>query len=353
MWITGTNLAGFSFASPASAEFGGRVTGVVGPAEAQIGLGDALDLFFASFDRERLIRVLCRLGFCEKPEDIELRGEPFPDHVSWKTSDAPRALMAASGDRTVRIDVRVVLDPVQFRRLRDLAIRDHRLVSALSAGSTAELSVGCLFDSTFHGATLDLLRLVIGQEALPVTGAERPSWLDTFLADLAPRFLCLRPGLDTSWAASLWLEAAFSPDPVRQCAAATLGEALSTAPFNLGQARPVLWNGTRATVVAGPRLRPIDALGAAAAEAVVLGAAVFLSGAEILYLPARPGLYATNPNAVLTWLERQVEDDASPLEQLLVAGIDLPAVVDLGTWTDSEKPPGQGGRRLQMEPRRP
>ena len=95
---------------------------------------------------------------------------------------------------------------------------------------------------------------------------------------------------------------------------------LEAAPFGLADPRPVRW-GERPEVVTAPHGRPISWSGPAAVEALELTAAVYLSGAEILCL-RHPGLQQPDPAVCLSWLGSQATHPGSPLEQLIMLGVD-------------------------------
>jgi hypothetical protein len=320
MWITGIRTEGFAPMAELELDDLPRAAFIHGPAEHCEQVAAALQLFFAGLLPERLPRVLVDLGFDPEVSGIEVLGQPLPDQARWSMPWAARALLADPGVRNLKIRLSMALDPLQFRFLREHAGRHPWLVTALAEGARAEITVGWLFDKDHEAAAVSVLRVVLGEERVPVAGPESPNWLPAFLQGLARRFRALpHAGSSLDQAAEAWLEALTDPRPARLDAAGRLAASLGAPPFTLERARPVRW-GERAAVVTGPAARPIAWAGPAAVEAVELAAAVHLSGAEILCL-RHPGLQQPDPDATLAWLAASATEPGSPLEQVLVLGI--------------------------------
>lgn len=320
MWITGIRTEGFAPLAELEIEDLPRAAFIHGPADHCEQVAAALQLFFAGLLPERLPLVLVDLGFDPDPEGIEVLGQPLPDQARWTMPWAARALLADPGARNLKIRLSMALDPLQFRFLREHAGRHPWLVTALAEGARVEITVGWLFDKDHAAAAVSVLRVVLGEERVPVAGPESPNWLPAFLQGLARRFRALPlAGGSLPHAAEAWLEALTDPRPARLQAATKLAASLASPPFSLDAARPVRW-GEQAAVVTGPAARPLAWSGPAAVEAVELAAAVHLSGAEILCL-RHPGLQQPDAEATMAWLEHSATEPASALEQVIVLGI--------------------------------
>lgn len=323
MWITSVRTEGFGPLPQLQLDELPRAAFIHGQPDHCEQLAAALQLFFAGLLPERLPLVLVDLGFDTALENIEVLGQPLPDQARWRWPHAARALLADPGSRSLKVRLGMELDPLQFRFLREHAARHPWLVTALAEGSRAEITVGWLFDTDLCAAMVSVLEVVLGEERVPVAGPESPAWLPGFLQALARRFRALpHPGASLPQASTGWLEAVTDPRPSRHAAAVALAHSLAQPPFSLDWARPVRW-GEQAQVVTGPQARPVPWSGPAAVEAVELAAAVHLSGAEILCL-RRPGLLQADPAATHAWLAAAATASGSPLEQVLVLGVEHP-----------------------------
>ncbi len=321
MWITDIRTEGFSAQPTLRVADLPRDTALLGTPDQCEQLATALQLFFSGLLPERVARVLNDLGFHDDPDAIEVLGEPLPDQASWSMPHAARSLLHSTTDRHLRVRLGMNLDPLQFRFLREHATRHPWLVTALAEGAHADVKLGWLFNRSLTSASIAALSVVLGEERVPVAGPEAPSWLSEFLRALARRFRALPcPGGSVNQAAAAWLEARESPDPSRNRASNLVRETLCGHPFSLDDPRPVRW-GARAAVVTGPHGRPLDWSGPAAVEALELAAALHLSGAEILCL-RYPGLQQPDPPACWDWLASQAVHPGSPLEQVIMLGVD-------------------------------
>jgi len=335
MWITGIRTEGFAPLAELTLDELPRAAFIHGAPEHCEQVAAALQLFFAGLLPERLPKALVDLGFHHQADDIEVLGQPLPDQARWALPHAARALLADPSERNLKVRLSMALDPLQFRFLREHSGRHPWLVTALSEGARAEITVGWLFDTELCAAVVSVLRVVLGEERVPVAGPDSPPWLSGFLQSLARRFRALpAAGGSIQQASAGWLQALTAPDPSRAAAAASVSATLSQPPFDIPAARPARW-GESAVVVTGPSGRPVGWRGPAAVEAVELASAVHLSGAEILCL-RHPGLQQPVPADTWEWLAATATEPASPLEQVLVLGIDRDDAIVIPTQGASE-----------------
>ncbi len=321
MWITGIRTEGFAPLPELELDDLPRAAFIQGEPAACEQVAMALQLFFAGLLPERLPRVLADLGFAPDAGEIEVLGAPLPDQARWRWPHAARALLADPGQRHLKVRLSMALDPLQFRFLREHAGRHPWLITALAEGARAEITVGWLFDTDLCAAATSVLTVVLGEERVPVAGPESPAWLPGFLQGLARRFRALPPaGGSLHQASAAWLEGSTHPTPARAAAARRVGATLGSPPFDLEDARPVRW-GEQPGVVVGAAGSPVAWHGPAAVEAVELACAVHLSGSEILCL-RNPTLQQPEPAAVLAWLAQAATAEGSPLEQVILLGVD-------------------------------
>lgn len=335
----------------------GRAVVLTGPPAWGRVVLDALSLFFGAFDPEAARRALVDLGVATAATDVEMTCPTppgLPQQARWPAADGARCLLEREGDRAVRIQADLVLDPVMFRALRESALRSPDVVTALGGGPLLRVTVGWLFGRSLDLASIAVLALEMGGVRIPVSGSERPPWLDPFLSSLAGRFgevgaTWAGGPRDSSGVGSAWLEAVVSSLGARQRAQESLARTLEGRPFGWRGARPVRWNrdvrsgaeGT-ARVVAGPDLAPVERMGLLALRRLEVAGAVHLSGAEILGLDGGLGPLDAD---LLGWLEGQAQEDASPLEQVILA---CPPAHVPDSWTRVEvrAEPRPGGRSV-------
>ena len=286
----------------------GRATRLDGPPRALVALQDALLLAFSAWDAVALKMLLTRWGAVNPV----VEGKGLPEGAVWDSAPGLGAVLVPASDHLVTVGITISLDPPQFGKLRRLAARDSRLVDALGEGARLTLRVGARLSPALDALALDPLGFILGNQAFPIAGADRPAWMTPFLLGLSGRLMRGR------LAPSVWGERARSYQPEEQRALARALQALRDAPASLGEA-VALPDGP--AVFDGGALVPIRHLGHAAEEAAGLVGAVFLSGAEVLVVERPlPGFEV--------WLADQAEADGSPLEQVLLFGV--PGGVQVG-----------------------
>jgi hypothetical protein len=218
--------------------------------------------------------------------------------------DVVRATLAADTlDATV--EVSIAPDPPLYGRLREHALRDARLVSALGQEAELHVKVGWRVTRDRATATYDLLGARIGDVAFPIAGADVPPWLRPLLADVARRVH--RVDLEEPWArvVSRLSHAALAPTAPPRAA----WRRLVAAATALGLAEPQL--------VLGPRLAfgdaLLDARGVSRDQRDIIRSleATLVRAPDVLVLPERL------PDAALAWVRARTEGDDATLEQVL------------------------------------
>ncbi|MDP2315160.1 MAG: hypothetical protein Q8P41_19830 [Pseudomonadota bacterium] len=271
-----------------------------GSPRALVALEDAVQLAFAAWDADALRALLARWG-CVNPV---VEGTGLPEGAHWEAAPGLGAVLERGADGLLIVGLTIMLDPPQFGKLRRLAARDNRLIDALAEGARLTVRIGARFSPALDALALDPLGFVLGAEAFPIAGADRPVWMTPFLQGLRGRL----------WRGPIpgpaWGDKARSYRAEDQRALRRALDALSVPPAALGDA-VALPDGP--AVYQGDDLVALRHLGPDAEEAAGLVGAVHLSGAEIL-LVNRP------PPAWVEWLAQQAEADGSPLEQVILIG---------------------------------
>ena len=245
-----------------------------GPDPASVALGDALELFFAALSPRHLSNLLQRWGLTTEKEPPEIIGEPFPDQAHWTSAAIGADLVRDNRQRSITITVTVRLDPILFRDLRAEAAREPRLVTALSDGPIITVTVGALFTRSFDAIALSINSAQVGDERFPTLTSERPAWLTRLLSAMGDRFHRFTP--DASAVAAWALEAANSRDAYPAYTA--WQDALRD---RLGEVRAYRDASNAPALLINNR--PSRRWGARGAHTAALAAAVYLSGADILW----------------------------------------------------------------------
>ena len=178
---------------------------------AGIAILDALDMVAATCEPTRTKACLVALGIAPDEAAIEqLDEDGLPIQVHIEGGDAG-ALIDAGRSRTARVKASFELDPPLFGQLRQHAVRDPRLVPALSE-ATLSLTVGWMWTTDETTASIGLLSVAVGGMAFPSTGSERPGWLPELLHVVGQRIRRV-PALGEVDLAARLHEASLSPDP--------------------------------------------------------------------------------------------------------------------------------------------
>jgi hypothetical protein len=315
MFITGLHVTGARGAEEFEARALGRVVDLPGGPPG-VAVADALVLFYAALDRHRTARAMVDLGLADdEAAVIVLVEDGFPTQVTLPTATGVRALLPGDGSRSLRISVEVELDPPLFGRLRGLAVRDPRLVTALGSGARITVKVGWLFTNDLLVASASVLGVAVGDTGFPIVGSERPSWLTDLLMDMGTRFR--RVGTDSpERTAKRLLNAMLSPDTDRRRRYWSAAEAFERPPFSLGELELVV-DGDRVDPCFGPGLLRPRQFGPAAAEALRLVEAVVVEAPDVLIVDA-PGHAQRDPAQVRGWLEAFASSDRATVEQVVL-----------------------------------
>ncbi|MCP4809470.1 MAG: hypothetical protein GY884_29390, partial [Proteobacteria bacterium] len=300
----------------------GRVVRVGGPPVAVYAFQRALRLAFSAFSAQATESAMSEVfGECKAP------GEGLPDEVQVEWTGCAARILDPAAERRVRIRLDLELDPPQFGRLRELAVRDPDLVDALSQ-ATMSVTLGWVFTKDFSVCSVSHTAVQLGGVRLD---AHEHPWLPGFLASLTNRGLVVPPLAQHHRYA---FAAHTSPSPQVRAGVAAMHSALRRRPFSLGELHPV--EAEKSWWALGPELLPIG--GAAHKQAISLVSAVHVSGAEILVLE-RPTALCERPRAVNNWLVAQATEEASPLEQVFILGEGTPDIV---LATERQAPPAAG-----------
>jgi len=300
MYIERIEVGGFGGLRKFEADLG-RTARFDGAPRALVALQDAVQLAFAAWDPDALRALLRRWG-CVNPV---VAGEGLPEGAQWELAPGLSAMLDRAADGLLTVGVTLSLDPPQYGKLRKLAARDGRLIDALADGARLTVRVGARFSPALDALALDPLGFVLGEEAFPIAGAERPAWMTPFLLGLRGRLWRGRLPAD------VWGERARSYRAADHRSLRRALDALAAPPASLGEA-VALPDGP--AVYDDADLVPTRHLGPAAIEAAGLVGAVHLSEAEIL-------LVDSPPPAWVEWLAEQAEADGSPLEQVILLGV--------------------------------
>jgi hypothetical protein len=315
MYVTGVRISGLRSAEDYELAGLDRVVELA-PGPTGVAVADALTMVFASLPtRERDGRAMqaaaVRLGLCAAPEQAEVVVENgAPVQVSLPSAAGAYALLQTE-HRQVTVTVDLALDPPLFGRLRGMAVRDPRLVTALGAGASMSLKVGWLFTQDLTAVSVSLLGLAVGDAAFPLAGSERPVWLDGLLPDLASRYLRVGGDESVGTVSERLHAAAMHVDPDRRSRYRSAQRSLAAPPFRLGEIELVARGGGIEAAFGAQLLRPRQ-FGRHGAAALRLAEAVFLQAPDVLVVEDLPG----DRDAALAWLGEHVRGAEATLEQV-------------------------------------
>ncbi|MBM4368761.1 MAG: hypothetical protein FJ102_21285 [Deltaproteobacteria bacterium] len=289
---------------PSTALSFSRFEAIDGAPLAMQALHDAFLIPLAPADPEVLRELI--LNWRAQPVDLA-ESSGLVNDAHWTGGEGLAGLFSADGDGLVRVSATYRLDPVLFGKLRASAIRDPRLVDAMSGDATLSISCGLRFAPDFRELGLDLLRFAVGDVTFPTTGPDAPSWLPSILRALRGRARGLPlSALDWHPAASSW--SADTQARLRE----TLG-ALAGPPARLGKLVP-LESGLGQ--LEGNTLVPLHFIGTDEVRTADWVGAALLRRPDILVARDPP---CSAPWQ--RWWRAQVEAEHSPLEQVILLGV--------------------------------
>jgi hypothetical protein len=311
VYVTSLRLEGLSAAEAVDLQLPLPVASLPSGAAGLAAL-DAFDLFIAACDPARTAAALARLGVVTPGAAVDVTVEDgLPSQASFDRGDAG-GLLAPGGARTLKVRLDLALDPVLFGTLREWAMRDPRLVTALG-DATASVTAGWAFTNDLSTAAIGRLHVRIGEAVIPSVGAERPRWLSGWLRDVAARFHRV-PDDDLGALAARVHAAALSADPELRGRARRLASAVAEPPLSLGQLELV----ELATGLApcfGPDLLRARLIGRRGADRLRVAAAAILAQPDVLLLERTDAI----DDGMLSWLTSLTEGDDAVLEQIVLA----------------------------------
>lgn len=313
MLVTGVRVAGLRDADGfVRTDLENRVDLPAGP--EGVSVADALDLFAAGLDAARLQATLHRLEVTSGEVEI-IEEDGLPIQASWESGVGVRALLAGDAARRITVWVEIAPDPPLFGQLRELAVREPRLVAALGASPRIAVKVGWLFTKDLTTASVAVLELKVGDVGFPASGPERPAWAPKVLRQLGTRFHRVQR-LTSRQVAADFLDGSLSPDPDVRDSVSRASIALADEPFGLGALELVRVDG-EVVPCFGPYLRRARQFGPAADEALGLVRAAFLVAPDVLIVEA-PGALQPDREKVVEWLEGRTRGNDATLEQVFI-----------------------------------
>jgi len=280
-------------------------------------VGDALMLWAGTLSPARLTQTLLRLGAASSAEAVELTVEK-----GWLTgvgTDAGHELVAllAPGERRFAVEVTIEADPPFFRRLREHAVRDPRLVTALGQAPTLGVKIGWFLSADGNSTTVGLLGLTVGKSGFPVTGSERPAWAPAVLKEVGERFARVRSEDSLEALGERLLSVATGLSGERRARLETGCAATARAPFHLGR---LSWVRVGDAVVPafGTDLVRASRLGPAGQHAAALIEQVYVEQPDVLVVMGC-GAGFSSAARVKRWVERRTDGADATLEQVFFA----------------------------------
>lgn len=314
MYVTAVHLEGLRGAASWEATGLDRIVELP-PGPLGIAVADALSTFAASLRAEALADALARLEICPEGTDPEIVAERRMP-VQFRVGDpgAIAALVDLETTRQFTVFVDIEPDPPLYGRLRELAVREPRLVTALADEPTIRIKLGWLLSRDYSTVAVGITEAGVGDISFQAASAERPEWLDQLLRDLGARFTRVYARAPLEGLVERMLDASLSHDPDAREGFERAAEALATPPFGLGRLQLVR-SGGRLHACFGPELLRARQFGPAAAEALRLVEAVYLDAPDVLVVES-PGGSQVDPQAVRTWLAEATRGDDATLEQV-------------------------------------
>lgn len=317
MYVASLRVEGLAHAPEYNAEldrFAALPRGAAGAAVA-----DALSLLFAGLGAPGLAETLRRV---ELGRDVEVDVEEGrPVHVRGLDPDGVRALVVEGATRHLAVTAVIKPDPPLFGALRSFAAREPRLVSGLSEDPSITVTVGWLFSRDATSATVDLVKLLVGDVAATLTGPQRSAWVPELVKRMASRLGQVDPAETPRSVGARLLAASLSSEPEVRARYARAATAFDSSPFDLGRLELVR-DAAGVLPCFGSELVRARVLGPAARHALQLVEGAIVRGPDILVVEA-PSCHESADGAMRTWLEGCIDGEGATLEQVLVLGESL------------------------------
>ncbi len=272
-----------------------------------------MDLWAASLEPSRLVPCLQRLGIVGAQEEPEvLQEDGLVDQVSWASAVGVASLIEPDS-RRFAVELSFELDPVLYGHLRELALRDPRLVTALGeGGATLTAKVGWLFTADLTVASVSVLSMKVGSLAFSMAN-ERPPWAFPLLRRLAGRVGRVDWQEPVGPLARRLLDASLSHHPGHRAGVARVRAALQAPPFELAGLE-LVQEGGLVVPCFGSDLVRLRQLGPGALRALRLAEAVGLRSPDVLLLEEPVS------EAERAWLMQAIDGEDATLEQVLLVG---------------------------------
>jgi len=297
VYVRSLYISGLSDLPRLSAQGLDRVVRIRGPGPAATAMGDAVALAFAALSTPALIDLLQRWELLRPDEEPEVESNPLPIQATWEDQTLARGLVADKVERKLQVDLELAVDPPLFAELRALGGRAPRLAIALGPDVPIRLQVSAFFAASWDALSIAVQSFSVGEESFPTTGKERPEWLTQLLLKIGGRFWRHDA---TSTAAISAMSAMTSTRSDQHAGFLAWQRALAPV---LGAVRPVQGPAGRAMLLADEQ--PIRRFGRFGYDRAAMAASVFFSGADLLWAGVTDD-----------WVERFVEGEGSPLEQI-------------------------------------
>lgn len=316
MYVTGIDVQGLR-ALPAFAAADWERQVDLRPGPEGVALADALDLLVGSLDGSRTPAVLQRLGLAHPADALDLlEVDRLPEQFEVRDPAAVSAWVDLEVGRQATVRVTLASDPPFYGRLRDLAVREPRLVTALGEDPDVTIKAGWMWSHDLSAVAVGLSEVAVGGVAFPGTGPERPPWLAALLRDIGARLWRVDPREPIAEVSRRLYDASVSHDTDRRRRYERAAVALAGPPFGLGR---LAWVRGASGVEArfGDALLTARQCGVAAEAALRLVEAVHLRAPDVLVVDLSG---ASSAPALAEWLGAATHGDGATLEQVIRIG---------------------------------
>ena len=311
MLIESMDIQGLAIASGWSqSDLGARVALPAAP--KGVAIADGLSLIEAVLCPERFGAIAGRLGLLSPEQEVFLDDAGFVEQAVGLHADGVDALLAELGNRRVTVAVTVVLDPPLFGRLREEAMRDPRVTTALGQTPTLRLKVGWLFSMSREAVSVGVLDVRVGDTSFALNKSDRPSWMNGMLRAIGGRLGRVDWTEDLSGVTRRLQDASVSASPEKRRAFERISAAMAAPPFEYG-ALGLIGMGEAVLPAFGPELVRARLFGPGACRALRLAEAALLRAPDVLIVEEATAAEAE-------WLVTCIEGEDATLEQVWILG---------------------------------